>query len=248
MSAPDADTAGALDASQHDAFFDHAIAFFRDCLETTPLRKFAAAFDVPSGAAGDAFRAGFSEGLDAFGPDLARWGLEIGDPEPFFDRLLLAPYLFATYAYRVSRALHLREVERTPGIIGTLARLITGTEIYYSADIGPGLKVIHGGGTLIGAGSTIGEKFTIYQNVTIGDRLGRESGVAHRPVIGDRVIATAGAQILGPVTIGSRAVIGANSMVVHSVPEQRLVAGIPAKVVASLTDEAFEDFWRAIKG
>ena len=67
--------------------------------------------------------------------------------------------------------------------------------------------------------------------------------------VGDYVIATVGAQILGPVTVGSRSVIGANAVVLESLPERCVAAGVPARVVvADLSDEAFGEFWASIKG
>jgi len=107
--------------------------------------------------------------------------------------------------------------------------------------------VIHGVGTVIGSMCRVGSHFTAYQNVTIGDKLGRDTG--KRPEVGDYVIATAGAQILGSVTVGSRSVIGANAVVLRSLPERCVAAGVPARVVvADLSDEAFGEFWASIKG
>jgi serine O-acetyltransferase len=164
-----------------------------------------------------------------------------------FERLLFAPHLEAVYFYRISRACFLRDVKQVPQVIATLSRLLTGTEIYFSADIEPGLKLIHGLACVIGTGCRVGSGFTVYQGVTLGDKLGRDTG--KQPVIGDRVIVSAGAQVLGPVTIGSECVIGANSVVLDSVPSRSVVAGAPAKVkIANLSDQAFGEFWAAIKG
>lgn len=235
-------------ASADEGYIGQALEFLRTCVSSTPLKKYEYLFEGGHDAH-DALGDCLMEGLSSFQPDLERWGLTMESPEVFFDRLLLAPSLQATYLYRVCRALHLRGVERVPNVLAGVSRLLTGVQIYYSADIGPGLKVIHGHGTLIGAGCRIGSHFTIYQNVTVGDRLGKDSGTGKRPVIGDYVIASAGAQILGPITIGNRSIIGANSLVLHSVPENSIAAGIPAKVrVADMEEERFLDFWQAIKG
>jgi len=226
----------------------HALDFLRSCLSSTPLEKFAGAFDSKSLENRRDLRQSIADSLEQFRPDLDRWSLAFEPAEPFFDRLLLAPNLQATYFYRFARALHLNGVEMLPNVVSTMCRLLTGMEIYYSAEIGPGLKVIHGSGSLVGAGCKIGSHFTIYQNVTIGDRLGRETGTGKRPVLGDHVIVAAGAQILGPVKIGSRSIIGANSLVIHSVPEGCISAGIPAKVISVLTDEDEHAYRNAIKG
>ena len=225
-----------------DAFLASALDFLQMCVSSTQLKKYATAFD-PS--ATELLGEGLTEGLAEFQSDLARWGLSFGSPDELFDRLLLAPNLQATYFYRISHALHARKVELIPDVIGVLSRFLTGVEIYYSASIGPGLKVIHGQGALIGGGCTIGSHFTIFQNATVGDRFGKTTG--QRPVIDDYVIASAGAQIIGPVTIGSRCVIGANSLVLHSVPENSIAAGVPAKIrVANMEEDAFLEYWRAV--
>jgi serine O-acetyltransferase len=84
--------------------------------------------------------------------------------------------LQATYFYRVSHALWQRGIQWVPDVIGTVSKQITGLEIYYSAKIGPGLKIIHGVGAVIGAMCTVGSQFTIYQGATFGDKLGRDTG------------------------------------------------------------------------
>ena len=235
-------------ANTDEDYIGQALQFLRTCVSSTPLKKYESLFEGGHDA-NDALRDCLMEGLSSFQPDLERWGLTIDSPEIFFDRLLLAPNLQATYLYRVCRALHLRDVDIVPNVLAAVSQLLTGVQIYYSANIGPGLKVIHGHGTIIGAGCRIGSHFTIYQNVTVGDRLGKDSGTGKRPVIGDYVIASAGAQILGPITIGFKTIIGANAVVIHSLPARCIAAGIPAKVkVADMEEERFLDFWQASKG
>jgi serine O-acetyltransferase len=224
---------------------DASVAFIRSCVEATPLHGESARFEADF--ASPDVRAALAEGFDAFQSDLDRWSLRFGNPSLLFEHLRLAANLQATYFYRVNHALWLRKVARMPDVIAAVAKQLTGVEIYYSADIGPGLKLIHGVGTVIGAMCTVGSHFTVYQNVTIGDKLGRDTG--KRPKVGDYVIATVGAQILGPVTVGSRSVIGANAVVLDSLPDRCVAAGVPARVViADLSDEAFGEYWASIKG
>jgi len=224
-----------------------AAEFFRSCLSSTPLRRHAELFDFDRVVSDQALKDCMLDGLADFAVDLARWQLRFDEPKDLFERLLLAPQLEATYFYRVSHACFLRDMKQVPQVIAALSRLLTGTEIYFSAEIKPGLKLIHGLGCVIGTGCRVGSDFTVYQGVTIGDKLGKDTG--KQPVIGDRVIVSAGAQVLGPVTIGSETVIGANSVVLDSVPERCVVAGVPAQVkIANLSDEAFGEFWAAIKG
>ena len=89
----------------------------------------------------------------------------------------------------------MRGIAEVPDAVSVLSRWMTGVEIYYSAEIGPGLKIIHGLGTVIGAGCRVGSHFTIYQGVTLGDKLAPETGPGARPVIGDHVIASVGCSV-----------------------------------------------------
>jgi len=224
-----------------------AVEFFHSSLSSSPLRRYAGLFDAGRVASDRALKDCLLSAYQEFTVDLARWHLEFDEPKQLFERLLLAPQLVATYLYRVSRACFLREVEQVPLVIAALSKLLTGTEIYFSSEIGPGFKLIHGVGCVIGTGCKVGSSFTVYQGVTLGDKLGRDTG--EQPVIGDRVIVSAGAQILGPVTIGSETVIGANSVVLDSVPSRCVAAGVPARVkISNLSDQAFDEFWVAIKG
>ena len=226
-----------------------ASQFLMDCLSASPQRRFASLFDRQKIEANPKLRASMVESLKKFEPDLARWNWKLEDPSEVFERLLLAPNLQAAYFYRLSHALFLREVKLLPDVLAALARWMTGVEIYYSAKIGPGLKVIHGLGTVIGAHSQIGSYFTVYQAVTIGDKLGKQTGLDKRPQIGDYVITCVNTAILGPISIGDRTIVGANSVVLDSLPGRCIAVGSPAKVkVNNLSDEDFHHFWTAIRG
>jgi serine O-acetyltransferase len=209
------------------------------------LRRHAGLFapdQIDSSELADALTAAHADFL----ADLGRWGMNLDDPGKVFEQLTLAPNLQATFFYRVCRALCLAGVAFLPDVIAVVSRQLTAMEIYYSANIGPGLKIIHGAGTVIGAQCKIGSHFTVYQNVTVGDKLGRQTGA--RPELGDRIIASTGAQVLGPVHVGSETIIGANAVVLDSLPKRCIAAGIPAKVkVADLSDEQFAEFWSSIK-
>ena len=108
-----------------------------------------------------------------------------------------------------------------------------GTEIHPSASIGPGLHLVHSQKVIIGPGVTIGRNARIGQGVTIaGDKgppaPGSRQGI---PVLGDDVTVALDAAVLGPVTIGDGATVGAKSLVLHDVPAGAVVRGTPAKVV-----------------
>ena len=111
-----------------------------------------------------------------------------------------------------------------------IARHKTGIEIHPGATIGDGLCIDHGMGIVIGETAVIGNNCTIYHGVTLGGR-GHVKGTKRHPEIGDNVLIGAGAKILGPVTIGSGSSIGANAVILHDVPANSTVVGVPGKIV-----------------
>jgi len=96
--------------------------------------------------------------------------------------------------------------------------------------IGPGLRIYHGDGIVIASGAVIGRGLTLEHQVTIGNRIGHE-GELKCPTIGDNVFIGVGAKVLGDIRIGNNVRIGANAVVIHDVPDNATVVGIPGKVV-----------------
>ena len=111
----------------------------------------------------------------------------------------------------------------------TSISLFTGIEIHPGAKIGKRLFIDHGMGVVIGETCTIGDNVTIYQGVTLGGT-GKQKGKRH-PDIGDNVLIAAGSKILGNIQIDSNVNIGANSVVLQSVPSYTTVVGIPGHIV-----------------
>lgn len=105
----------------------------------------------------------------------------------------------------------------------------TGIEIHPGATIGKGLFIDHGNGVIIGETAIIGDNVTLYQGVTLGGT-GKETGKRH-PTIGDNVMISAGAKILGSFTVGENSKIGAGSVVLSEVPPNSTVVGVPGRVV-----------------
>ena len=105
----------------------------------------------------------------------------------------------------------------------------TGIEIHPGAQIGKGLFIDHGTGVVIGETTIIGDNVTLYQGVTLGGT-GKETGKRH-PTIGNNVMISAGARVLGSFTVGDNAKIGAGSVVISEVPANCTVVGIPGRVV-----------------
>lgn len=105
----------------------------------------------------------------------------------------------------------------------------TGIEIHPGAQIGRGLFIDHGNGVIIGETTIIGDNVTLYQGVTLGGT-GKEHGKRH-PTIGNNVMISAGAKVLGSFTIGDNSKIGAGSVVLSEVPPGSTVVGVPGRVV-----------------
>jgi serine O-acetyltransferase len=139
------------------------------------------------------------------------------------------PGIHALLAYRVAHALQLAGVPIVPRLIAMLTRTLTGIEIHPSARIGRGLFIDHGTGVVIGETADIGNDVTLYQGVTLGGT-GFATGKRH-PTVQDNVTIGSGAKLLGPITIGHGAKIGANSVVITDVPPNSTVVGNPGHPV-----------------
>jgi serine O-acetyltransferase len=135
----------------------------------------------------------------------------------------------ALLAHRVSNAMYSAGVPLLPRMISFVTTAITGVEIHPAARIGRGLFIDHGVGVVIGETAEVGDDVTIYQGVTLGGT-GFARGKRH-PTVGNQVMIGAGAALLGPIVIGERSKIGANSVVIHDVPPNSTVVGNPGHPV-----------------
>jgi serine O-acetyltransferase len=135
----------------------------------------------------------------------------------------------ALLSHRIAHALHEAGVPILPRFLANLTKVITGVEIHPAARIGEALFIDHGAGVVIGETAEIGRDVTLYQGVTLGGT-GFEAGKRH-PTVGDDVVVGSGAKLLGPIVVGDRAKIGANSVVIHDVPRDSTVVGNPGHPV-----------------
>lgn len=135
----------------------------------------------------------------------------------------------AILAHRLAHALHETGVPLVPLGVAYAARAVTGVEIHPAAKIGSEAFIDHGSGVVIGETAEIGDRVTIYQGVTLGGT-GFARGKRH-PTIADDVTIGSGAKLLGPVTVGRSAKIGANTVVVEDVPSDSTVVGNPGHPV-----------------
>lgn len=145
----------------------------------------------------------------------------------------------ATLLHRISHLLWRKKVPVIPRLISHFSRFITGIEIHPGAVIGRAFFIDHGMGVVIGETAEIGDNVTLYQGVTLGGT-GQEPGKRH-PTLGNNVIVGAGAKVLGAIVIGSHVRIGANSVVLKSVPDHATVVGIPGKIIHRRKEEGVLD-------
>lgn len=134
----------------------------------------------------------------------------------------LRRHRFANWLYRHGFKLWARMVSQR-------TRKITGIEIHPAAKIAPGVFIDHGDGVVIGETAEVGTGTVIYQGCTLGGT-GKESGKRH-PTVGENCVISAGAKILGNITIGDYAKVGAGAVVLRDVPPHATVVGVPARVV-----------------
>lgn len=136
--------------------------------------------------------------------------------------------------YRVSSDLHKKRIPLLPRIIRSVGILIYGAEISQAADIGPGFRIAHSVGIVLGPKVKAGSNFELFQNVTVGGR-DREINGRIKPSIGDNVTIFTGAVVLGPIEIGDNVSVGANAVVTKDVISNVVVAGAPAKQVGEVS-------------
>ncbi len=143
--------------------------------------------------------------------------------------VFLYPSFKAILHYRAAHRLYVKGHYFWARWISQRAVRKTGIEIHPGAKIGKGLFIDHGNGVIIGETAVIGDNVTLYQGVTLGGT-GKEHGKRH-PTVGDNVMISAGAKVLGSFTIGANSKIGAGSVVLSEVPPGSTVVGVPGRVV-----------------
>jgi serine O-acetyltransferase len=142
---------------------------------------------------------------------------------------LAYPGVHALWVHRLTHRMWREPSLRlTARLVSQLARFLTGVEIHPGAQLGRRLFIDHGMGVVIGETAEVGDDVLLFHGVTLGGR-SMVKGKRH-PTVGDGVTVGTGAKVLGPITVGAGARIGANSVVVHDVPPGGVVVGVPGKV------------------
>ena len=160
--------------------------------------------------------------------------------------ILTYPGVKAVFFHRIANFFSIAKFDLIARIISQFSRFLTGIEIHPRAKIGKNLFIDHGMGVVIGETSEIGDNVTIYHMVTLGGiapsiNSNDQRNIKRHPTIEDEVVIGSGAQVLGPVTVGRCAKIGANAVITKDVPEKAVMVGIPAKNVG-LADSEFKPY------
>ena len=160
--------------------------------------------------------------------------------------ILTYPGVKAVFFHRIANFFSVAKFDLIARIISQFSRFLTGIEIHPGAKIGKNLFIDHGMGVVIGETSDIGDNVTIYHMATLGGiapsiNSNDQRNVKRHPTIKDEVVIGSGAQVLGPVTVGRCAKIGANAVITKDVPEKAVKVGIPAKNVG-LADSEFKPY------
>ena len=160
--------------------------------------------------------------------------------------ILTYPGVKAVFFHRIANFFSVAKFDLIARIVSQFSRFLTGIEIHPGAKIGKNLFIDHGMGVVIGETSDIGDNVTIYHMATLGGiapsiNSNDQRNIKRHPTIQDEVVIGSGAQILGPVTVGRCAKIGANAVITKDVPEKAVMVGIPAKNVG-LADSEFKPY------
>ena len=160
--------------------------------------------------------------------------------------VLTYPGVKAVFFHRIANFFSTAKFDLIARIISQFSRFLTGIEIHPKAKIGKNLFIDHGMGVVIGETSEIGDNVTIYHMATLGGiapsiNSNDQRNIKRHPTIGDEAVIGSGAQVLGPVTVGRCAKIGANAVVTKDVPEKAVMVGIPAKNVG-IADSEFKPY------
>ncbi|HEX8378917.1 MAG TPA: serine O-acetyltransferase EpsC [Allosphingosinicella sp.] len=156
--------------------------------------------------------------------------------------VLLYPGVWALGFHRLAHWLYKGELYFLARLVNHLGRFLTAIDIHPGASVGANFFIDHGF-VVIGESAEIGDEVTIYQHVTLGgtNPTSGEGGKRH-PTIGDGVIIGSGAQVLGPISVGARARIGANAVVTREVPEGATMIGIPARSTLVEAEQYAKEF------
>ena len=164
--------------------------------------------------------------------------------------ILTYPGVKAIFFHRIANFFSKAGFTLIARIVSQSSRFLTGIEIHPAAKIGKNFFIDHGMGVVIGETSEIEDNVTLYHSVTLGGispsiDSGEQRGVKRHPTLKNNVVVGSGAQVLGPITVGEFAKIGANAVVTRDVPEHAIMVGVPAKNIMTkpeINDTSFKPY------
>lgn len=146
-----------------------------------------------------------------------------------FEILLTYSGVHALSWHRIANGLYRLHLKLAARIVSQFARFLTGIEIHPAAEIAAGVFIDHGTGVVIGETAKVGAGTVLYHGATLGGT-GKEKGKRH-PTVGENCVISAGAKVLGNITVGDYAKIGANAVVLCDVPPHATAVGVPARII-----------------
>ncbi len=152
------------------------------------------------------------------------------------EAIFTSPGLKAMVYHKITHKLYKKNRLFLARLISQRARRVTGIEIHPGATLGEGILIDHGMGIVIGETAEVGNNVTLFHGVTLGG-VGGDKGAKRHPTVEDDVIIGSGAKILGNITIGKGAKVGANAVVLHDVPPYTTAVGVPARIIYKKTKE-----------
>lgn len=181
--------------------------------------------------------------------DLARFsqtyflrGQQFSRGRVFWESLIFKAGFQAVLLYRISHRLYQQGWIYLPWFLSRLSLAITGADIEFNAEIGPGMFIAHPVGIVVGRGTVIGSDVTLFQGVTFGVKSWHPSAIRSFPKIGNKCYFFAGATVLGAVVIGNDCVVGAQAVVTTDLPDGSLATCVPATVYPGKGAEAISSW------
>ena len=160
----------------------------------------------------------------------------------FWESVIFKAGFQAVLLYRISHWLFQRGWIYPPWFLSRLNVALTGADIEFNAQIGPGMFIAHPVGIVVGRGTVMGSNVTLFQGVTFGVKSWHADNIRQFPRVGNKCYFFAGCAVLGNVTIGSNCIVGANSVVTSDVPDGALAVGSPARIVENKASEAINSW------
>ena len=170
-------------------------------------------------------------------------GQRVSRARILFESLLFKPGFQAVLLYRISHWLYRHGWLYPAWGVARFGQFLTGAEIEFNAVIGPGLFIAHPGGIVVGRGTKLGARATLFQNVTFGAKSWSPDAIRAFPVAGDNCFFCAGAIVLGGIRIGDDCVIAAGAVLDRDLPDGALARGVPASIHRGKGEELTSN-WR----